>query len=115
MYQQSYVETFAESSSQARHRERQALQHSIDVLEAAKPRGPGSPELTAALFYTNRVWSFLLEDLSLSDNELPDEIRAGLVSIGLWVMRELEAIRSRRSQDIDGIIEISALIRDALR
>ena len=36
------------------------------------------------------------------------------VSIGLWIMREAEAIRLGRSNNFAGIIEITTLIRDGL-
>ena len=46
---------------------------------------------------------------------LPQALRADLISIGLWIMREAEQIRLERSTNFRGIIEVSAAIRDGLQ
>ncbi len=56
----------------------------------------------------------LVEDLANPENALPEELRAALISIGLWIMREAEAIRLGRSDDFSAMIEITAMIRDGL-
>lgn len=68
-----------------------------------------------ALHFTNRVWTALLEDLSSDENALPKELRANLISIGLWLLRETEDIRQGRSNNFDGLIEVSQIIRDGIQ
>jgi flagellar protein FlaF len=46
---------------------------------------------------------------------LPQALRADLISIGLWIMREAEQIRLEKSANFKGIIEVSAAIRDGLQ
>jgi flagellar protein FlaF len=55
-----------------------------------------------------------MEDLSKPENDLPERLRADLISIGLWIMREAEDIRLEKSSNFRGIIEVSQNIRDGL-
>lgn len=115
MYQFSYDDIQADSVADARDRERQLLTRSIDMLSAAAAVGHGSQEAVEALYFTNRVWSTFLEDLGSSDNALPKEIRANLISIGLWLLRETEDIRQSRTNNFEGLIEVSQIIRDGIQ
>jgi len=115
MYQFSYSEVQTDSVADAKDRERQLLTRSIDLLTAARDAGPQSREAIEAILFMNRVWTSLIEDLGHADNALPKELRANLISIGLWLLREGEEVRQGRSENFDGLIEISQIIRDGLR
>lgn len=115
MYQFSYAEVQTDSVADARDRERQLLTRSIDLLVAARDRGPGSLQAVEALHFLNRVWSTLVEDLGSAENALPPELRANLISIGLWLLREGEEVRQGRSQNFEGLIEVSQIIRDGIQ
>ena len=54
-------------------------------------------------------------DLGSADNELPKELRANLISIGLWLLREAEEVRQGRSDNFEGLIEVSQIIRDGIQ
>jgi flagellar biosynthesis activator protein FlaF len=114
MYQFSYADVQEDSVADARDRERQLLSRSIDMLAAAQPKGPASREALDALRFTSRVWTTLIEDLGSAENVLPKELRANLISIGLWLLREGEEIRQGRSTNFEGMIEISQIIRDGI-
>jgi len=107
MHNYHYAETLAETPSDARKIEREAIQRSIDLLKEACEKGPNSREAIDALYYLDRLWSILLDDLANSENRLPKELRASLISIGIWVLREIENIRNERSKNFEGLIEIS--------
>lgn len=115
MYQFSYAEVLDETPSSARERERHAIEHSIKLLEAADKAGVRSREAVDALLFVRRLWATLLEDLASPENDLPQKLRAELISIGIWVMREAEQIRLEKSAGFKGIIEVSAAIRDGLK
>lgn len=115
MYQFSYADIQTDSVADAKDRERQLLSRSIDMLTAAATAGVESREAVEALHFTARIWATLLEDLGSSENSLPKELRANLISIGMWVLREAEDIRQGRSSDFQGIIEISQIIRDGIQ
>ncbi|WP_269932400.1 flagellar biosynthesis regulator FlaF [Aminobacter sp. HY435] len=115
MYQFSYADIQTDSVADARDRERQLLTRSIDMLGKAAQEGAQSTAAIDALSFTNRVWTTLLDDLGNPDNALPKELRANLISIGLWVLREAEDIRQGRSESFEGLIEVSQIIRDGIQ
>lgn len=115
MYQFSYADIQNDSVADAKDRERQLLSRSIDMLVAARDRGTRSLQAVEAIHFMNRVWTSFVEDLGSEDNALPTELRANLISIGLWLLREAEAIRQGESDNFDGLIEVSQIIRDGIR
>lgn len=115
MYQFPYAEVLDETPQSARARERQAIERSIEFLQAADKAGVQSREAVEALLFVRRLWSVLIEDLAKPENDLPQQLRADLISIGLWVMREAEQIRLEKSSNFKGIIEVSQNIRDGLQ
>ncbi len=115
MYQFSYAEIQTDSVADARDRERQLLTRSIDLLVAARDERDKPIKMVEALHFLNRIWTAFLQDLGSAENELPGELRASLISIGMWLLREAEEIRQGRSQNIDGLIEVSEIIRDGIR
>lgn len=115
MYQFSYDEAVDDGTGAARQREREALQHSIELLEGAETAGGRSREAIESVLFTRRLWAVLIDDLVDGGNDLPDTLRADLISIGLWIMRECEFIRTERSTNFRGIIEVSRMIEEGLR
>ena len=115
MYQFSYADIQSTSVSDAKERERDLLTRSIDMLSAAAAIGPDSMEAVEALHFTNRVWTAFVEDLGSSENALPKELRANLISIGLWLLREAEDIRQGLTNNFEGLIEVSQIIRDGIQ
>jgi flagellar protein FlaF len=59
--------------------------------------------------------AFEVEDLGNPENALPKELRANLISIGLWLLREAEEVRQGRSDNFEGLIEVSQIIRDGIQ
>jgi flagellar biosynthesis activator protein FlaF len=110
MYRDHYAEAVADSPADARDIERQAIQRSIDLLKEARSKGGTSREANDALYYLDRLWSLLLDDLASDDNRLPKELRAKLISIGIWILKQIECIRNESSTDFDGLIDISGTI-----
>jgi flagellar biosynthesis activator protein FlaF len=105
-----YSETLADAPADAREREREVIQRSIDLLKSAREKGSNSREAIDALYYLDRLWSLLLDDLASSENRLPKELRASLISIGIWILRQVENIRNDQSEDFDGLIDVSKTI-----
>lgn len=115
MYQFAYADIETDSVADAKDRERQLLTRSIDMLIGARDAGTQSMEAIEALHFLNRVWTSLIEDLGNPDNALPKELRANLISIGLWLLREAEDVRQGRSDNFEGLIEVSQIIRDGIQ
>ncbi len=115
MYQFSYADVQTDSIADAKDRERQLLDRSIDMLLAAREAGRESMKAVEAVHFMNRIWTTFLEDLGNPENELPKELRANLISIGLWLLREGESVRQGSSDNLDGLIEVSQIIRDGIQ
>ena len=98
----------------AREREHAAFARALDLLRQAEAKGLHSREGVDALLFLNRLWSILIEDLANAENDLPQPLRAELISIGVWVMRQADLIRLEQSDDFSGIIEVMQSVRKGL-
>ena len=114
MYQSSYAEVLADSTTAARHDERRALDHAIQLLQRAKPTAINSDEEKEALSFVAQLWAFFIKNLADSDNDLPDQLRADLMSVGLGVISEVCRIEAGHSRDFDGVADICGIVRDGL-
>ena len=110
----AYETVVDDSSSEARGRERQALSIGIDRLERLQQGILTSEDRIESLLYVRRLWAIFIEDLSHPDNGLPDQLRADIISIGLWVVKEADRLREAKSNDVEQLIEVNAMIRDVL-
>ncbi len=115
MYHFSYAEVLEETPKDARERERMAIDRAIELLEAAEAKGPRSREAIDAILFVRRLWGMLIEDLANPENDLPKALRADLISIGLWIMRESEQIRLEQSDNFRGLIDVTRAIGEGLR
>ena len=115
MYQFSYKEIMEDSTQDARERERQAMQRAVELLELAQEKGAKSMEAAEALNYLNRLWHLFIDDLAKPENDLPDALRAELISIGIWITNEINRMRLGKSDNFSGLIEICSIIRDGLK
>lgn len=115
MYQFSYADVQEDGVAEAREREREAINHSISLLKAAKAKGLESRDSIEAVYFVSRLWVRFVEDLASPENQLDQALRANLISIGIWVIKEAECIRQRQSDNFQGIIDISIIIRDGLK
>lgn len=114
MYRQLYAQTAQDSPAVARGRERDVLERAIRLLAVAKVKGARSHESFEATDNVRRLWLLFVDDLSNDGNALPEALRASLISIGLWVLREVDAIDSGKCDNFDGLIEINQMIADGL-
>jgi flagellar biosynthesis activator protein FlaF len=115
MHEFAYNEVIEDSHTTMRARERQAMDRVITMLRAAQEKGPISRERVEALFYLRRLWTIFLDDLNDPNNELPDQLRAGIISIGLWMNKEIDRARNGQTTDLTPMIDINQLVRDGLR
>ncbi len=115
MYEFSYNEVIEDSPQVMRTHERQAIDRVIALLRTARARGPGTREVVEALYYLRRLWAIFLDDLRNPENELPEQLRAGIISIGIWMNKEIDRVRSGQTNDLTPMIEINEIIRDGLK
>jgi flagellar biosynthesis activator protein FlaF len=114
LYKISYADVQADSQADSKEREREIMDRSIELLSDARAKGAGTFAAVEAVHYTVRIWTAFLEDLARDDNQLTKELRANLISIGIWILRECDAIRQGQTKSFDRLIEISQIIRGGL-
>jgi flagellar protein FlaF len=114
MYEFAYNSIVEDSSRAMRAQEARALDRVILQLREAESAGPRSKAAINALYQLRTLWTVFLDDLNGPENALPTTLRARLVSIGIWVIKEIERLRSGESLDFASIIEINQIIRDGL-
>jgi len=115
MYQMRYEDIVEESALDARARECVLFERFIGLLEAARRDGPGSPAAQEAVIFARKLWIALIEDLGDVDNGLQKELKASLISIGFFTLREIERLDEGKLIDFDTLIEIAGSIRAGLR
>ena len=111
---EAYEAVVDDSGYEARGRERQALSLGIDRLERLQKGRASFEDQVQSLLYVRRLWTIFIEDLAHPENGLPEKLRADIISIGLWVVKEADRLREEKSTDVMQLIEINRMIRDAL-
>jgi flagellar biosynthesis activator protein FlaF len=114
MYKMKYSDIQSDDQSEARERERIAFDHSIALMERASREDATPVDAAKAIGFTTKLWAVLIEDLIAPHNGLPKELRAQIISIGLWIMREIERIRLEESKDYGDLLAVSRSLRDGL-
>jgi len=66
-----------------------------------------------ALDWNRRVWSGLAADCSSQGNRLPEQLRASIISLSIFVSKESSAVM-RGESDFDTLIEINKTIMQGL-
>ncbi len=110
----SYEDIRQTSSEVARDQEREAFDRGIALMEAARDDPEATGPRHAAIRYMQTLWSFLIRDLSDPANGLSDELKGNLMSIGLWTIRESDAILAGQSDNWAGLIDINRTVREGL-
>lgn len=83
--------------------------------KALATEGPTAvAELNQALFQNQRLWSTLMADLGTKENALPDELKAQLLSLGIWVLKHTMAVIAgeARAQDL---IDVNRIVLKGLK
>ncbi|AAL53403.1 flagellar biosynthesis regulator FlaF [Brucella melitensis] len=114
MYQLRYEDVMNDDMASAKERERMLFDRTIAMLEAARANGAESREGIDAAYFTSKLWTTIIDDLGSEENALPKELRAAIISIGIFVLKEIERIRQGESNDYATLIEITQSIRDGL-
>jgi flagellar biosynthesis activator protein FlaF len=114
MYRFSYAEALADDPRHSRGSEKQALMQLVEMLRVAEGAGPQSRAAIDALFAFNTIWSAILEDLVDPANDLPVDVKGRLVSIGIFLIKEAELVRSGRSTNFAALRDVTMTIAEGL-
>jgi flagellar biosynthesis activator protein FlaF len=83
------------------------------LLEAQKVPYSDVGKRMDAIDWNRRVWSFMAGDCLSTANSLPEQLRASIVSLSLWVGRYSSDVMQRNA-DIEPLIDINRTIMQGL-
>lgn len=107
-YQQ--VQIVDKNDQETEHRLFMEVTRSLIKVQQSNDKGT---EFFKALDWNRRLWSTLSTDCAVEGNGLPKELRAGIVSIGLWVSKYTSQV-ARGNDDIAALIDINKTIMEGL-
>jgi flagellar biosynthesis activator protein FlaF len=80
------------------------------ALEAAAQPGTHFTARIAAMHRNRELWLTLTSDLMEEGNMLPKQLRASLISLGLWVTNETNRAMLNNTTSLDALIEVNRSI-----
>jgi len=84
-----------------------------NAMLAAKEKGLRDVSLVSVLDWNRRMWSTLSSDCGTEGNALPDNLRAGIISLSIFVSKHSSAV-VRGEESIDDLININRTIMEGL-
>ena len=92
-----------------------AFSQAAYVLDQARQKIDDEDACEKALKYNQLLWSIVQADVSEGKNELPDEIKANLMSLSLFVDKQTSKGLSAPTEDLlDSLININLNIAEGL-
>lgn len=92
-----------------------AFSQAAYVLDQAKQKLSDSDFCEKALKYNQLLWSVIQADVAENDNDLPEELKANLISLSLFVDRQTtKALADPTSELFDSLISINLNISEGL-
>jgi flagellar protein FlaF len=83
------------------------------LMEAAEADETDFSRRMKALHWNRRLWTTLAGDCASPDNALPVQVRANIISLGLWVDKHTSAVM-RREEQIQPLIDVNRIIMQGL-
>ena len=115
MFEFAYNEIVDESPQAMRAQERRALDHVIDLLREGSRRAAGRARWSTRSINSAASGSSSSTISTTRRMRCPSSCAPGLISIGIWVNKEIDRISSGAATDLTPLIEINEIIRDGLK
>ena len=96
-----------------RETEYQLFAQVTSALIKAQKIGEKGQELFNALDWNRRMWSVLSTDCGAPGNQLPKELRAGILSLSIWVSKHTSLV-IRGNESVEPLIDINKTIMEGL-
>lgn len=100
-------------TEQPRASEHRLLSQVTAALSSAQAEGTNGAELVEILHWNREIWSTFSSLCADGDNRLSAPLRAGIISLALWVDRHSSAVSAGRG-DIADLIEVNRSIMEGL-
>ena len=114
MYKTLYETIARDSGLNYRRIEHDILISAVREIQSAIEIDPTSIEAIKACATMQKIWAILVIDVMSDNNKLPIELRAQIISVGIWIQREISDIMAGNSDNFVGVIEITQIIADGL-
>lgn len=83
------------------------------LMEAAAAEQNDLKGRMRALHWNRRLWSTIAADCADPGNQLPENLRASIISLSLWVDRHTSEVM-RKKADISALIDVNRIIMQGL-
>ncbi len=83
------------------------------LMEASQTEKTDLAARIDALDWNRRVWTNLAADCASQDNQLPDQVRAGIISLSIFVSKHTSVVM-RGNDDFETLIDINKTIMQGL-
>jgi flagellar protein FlaF len=83
------------------------------ALITARDSGERNQDFIKAIDWNRRMWSVFSSDCAVPGNGLPDQLRASIISLALFVSKHSSLV-ARGREDIDTLIDINRTIMEGL-
>lgn len=115
MFMQAYQDVAEDEQDSARENERFAVEQTIKLMKQSDLDPENHPLRAKAIHNTVQLWCHLLNDLVSKENANSAELKASIISIGIFIFKHLQSMRTERSITFRAVIEISETIRKGLQ
>jgi len=88
-------------------------QVTLALVDASKLDPKDFVGRAGALDWNRRMWSVLAADCGAEGNQLPPELRAGIISLSIWVSKYTSDV-IRGDEDIQDLIDVNRMIMQGL-
>lgn len=114
MIQFAYSDILEDDQTGAKERELELFREGISLMMESDSDPAHIGKRAEAIYHNSRLWTHLLDDLASSENALADELKANLISIGIFVIKHFGKMREDRTLDFSIAVELSETINRGL-
>ena len=93
----------------ARRTELAAFEKANNGLIDNKEKGYNNQDFIDAIDLNCKLWNALERDLGKKENQLPDDLKAKLISVAMWVERHSVLVKAGNAK-VDSLIEVNQSI-----
>ena len=110
---QAYQQAAARVETPRETEYRLFAQVTLALVDASKLDPKDFDGRIGALDWNRRMWTVLAADCGAEGNQLPAELRAGIISLSIWVNKYTSEV-IRGEEDIQDLIDVNRMIMQGL-
>ena len=114
MFINEYIDIAADDQATQRANESELLTRTINSMIDSDSNPTDLTRRIKTLHFIREVWTYFLNDLASQENATPAELKASLISIGIFIIKHLEKMRSDTTVTFEPLVEITETIRKGL-